>query len=292
MKNYQFFIKSSKDDRLYTSDGRKVFFPDRYNFNDLNVGIVKCFVSKEFEKYGFVIGNMAESVGTLRDALDAGKVDLNKVISLRNLKGYEYWIEERENGEKYYCAFINGEVFDFVSEADLVLPSMQRYNLIDFHYNLRCQSDDNTSDVLEAIKKEYISNIISNLKKPEKQPLIESIIRVITYEFPASIKLYDNKVVVLEDYLGHYQFYYYDFNKNGLHEIPKLNTDGLSVEDLTDEIKSIILNYNLIVSNAGEDTKLIGKFIKCFNDCIEVYFMPTCSFSYSTYNCGYRNNFD
>lgn len=282
MKKYSFFIRGRKDDRVYTSDGRKVFFPDRHNRKDLTIGIAECSISNELDKYGFVLGSMVKNVGTLRDALDAGKVDLNRVICLKSLKGYEYWIEKRENDERFYCAFINGEVFDFISEDDFTLPDKQRSNLNNFYYSLRCQSDD-CNDALTKIRVEYVDSIVSNLKKPERQLLIESIIREITRRFPKSIKLYDKKLVLIESLYGYQQFYYYNNDKNNLDTLPDCNVEGMTVEDLTDEIKSIILDYNLVVRPKEDDNKLVYKQFKCFNENIEVCFMPTGYFSYDSH---------
>ena len=41
MKNYMFLINGKRAGELYTSDGLRVYFPDKHNINDLTVGTIK-----------------------------------------------------------------------------------------------------------------------------------------------------------------------------------------------------------------------------------------------------------
>lgn len=72
-------------------------------------------------------------------------------------------------------------------------------------------------------------------------------------------------------------------DKNNLDTLPDCNVKDMTVEDLTDEIKSIILDYNLVVRHKEGYNKLIYKQFECFNENIEVCFMPTRYFSYDSY---------
>ena len=127
--------------------------------------------------------------------------------------------------------------------------------------------------------------IVVNLEKPERQPLIESIVREITSRFPNSIKLYDDKLVFIEEVYGGSNFYYYNQDKNKLDSLSDCNVEGMTVEDLTDEIKSIILDYHLVVKPICSDnsSSLVCREFMCFGDSISVLFMKTWYFSYSSY---------
>lgn len=274
MDKFVFLLHGNKKDRVYTSDGYKVYFPDRHNRNDLSVGIAECSISKDLDKYGFITGGMIspDRVGTLRDALNADKVNLNNVVSLGVIEGYEYWIEDVDD-IRLYCAFIDNDVFTFKSESDFTLSSKQYSNISNFYFNLRHQS---SYVDLSEIRNEYSFNILKNLGEVDRQTMIEGIIRSLGIRFPQSITLYGSKLVKIDSCI-----YYYNHKSCNLDIIHSYNNvEGLTVEDLTDEIKNIILNYNLFI---GSGTGLCYKTFRCFNESIEVCFMPTRDFSFSSY---------
>lgn len=263
MENYRFLIQNKNG--LFTSDGRKVYFPDRRNKFELTVGVARCIVSKDFDKYGFLIGEMASNVGRLCNAVEAGKVNLNNVLSLYKIGEYEYWIEQGDDCLKRYCIFVDGKVVD-LNSFNYTATTTQRYNVSDFYYNLRSQSE-NEVDTLRSIKVKYVDNIISNLKKVTRDTLLECIVRSLTVRFPESIKLYNDKIVAIEDF---YSTSYYYCDGKDLVSIPSISTEGMMVQDLTDEIEKIILDYNLVITSSSDALGIVRRGISCFNETVEV----------------------
>lgn len=277
MVNFRYVFLIENNRGLYTSDGTKVYFPDKMNKFELTRGLAKVVVSKDFGNYGFICGEMLQNVGTLEDAVKAGKVDLSSVDYLAQLNGQEYWVcNSAEDTLPTWHAYVDGEVITFEFNRD---SDKDIHNYESFVREVMWKS---TNDVnLHVFKQRYVDLIIKDLPEiTDMNKLYEIIIRSLS-SFPKSIKIYGGKVVICDygSLVGNYKYYIKEGSLVVVYS--GIDTSGMSVKDVTEDIKKIILDYNLVINNYDRD--IVTHKFYCFDKCIDVDFLSTHDFTFEKY---------
>lgn len=298
--SYVFLILGNKG--FYTSDGTKIYFPDRKSNEglELHEGIYKCKVVKELDKYGFI---KLEEVKTssLEDAVKVGLVSINTVKYLCSIGGDTYyWIDENNK----YFAMVGDELVEMSSFSE---NSFYISNWLQ-SLSYRCSSRRDLDRKLSGIRVKYFGNYLdgysssSSLSNNELMELAIHSLCDVYYgdNFPKIYSYKDCAIVLKLSYSITNENCFYIRTKDEYLYCEEHSTvdvcisevlDVSSLVEITDDVKTLIKDYSIALGkgNFTSESGIVVNSISFMGESIDVKFVNGKYFTFDSYNRIYKN---
>ena len=277
-------VLAKNEKGLYSSDGARVYFPDRKS--KVVAGFVEAEISNDKETYAFVSCKQI-TTSPIIEALIAGKVDINDIKSAYEQDGSQFWQDSKED----IFAYVDGEVIDVICSTTSNAPEILEWD----EAKRRCRNVVRLGrDFIRSlnliplvkISTAYSKYLVENAAEfPSRNRAMELIVNNL-YSKPKSIEILANRAILLDRGCLGSEFYVYDAEKDALTRVMSYNVDSaeFASEDVTDKVLEMIKNCRITLrSYCSEDAMIVTKVITCFGNAFTAKFIASGNFTYELY---------